>query len=33
MPDADAFLTWLWLPWHFGLAWLSAGAELMMGMR
>jgi len=31
MPDADAFLTWLWLPTHFTLAWLCAGADLMIG--
>jgi hypothetical protein len=33
MPDTGAFLTWLWLPVHFHLAWLSAGADLMMGKR
>jgi hypothetical protein len=33
MPDADALMTWLWLPVHFNLAWLSAGADLMMGRR
>lgn len=29
MPDTDAFLTWLFLPTHFALGWLAAGADLM----
>lgn len=33
MPNPDAFLTWLFLPLHFTMAWLSAGAEMMTGAR
>ena len=33
MPDTDAFLTWLFLPTHFALGWLAAGAGLMVGKR
>ena len=33
MPDTDAFLTWLWLPVNFHLAWLAAGADLMTGAK
>jgi hypothetical protein len=31
MPNADAFLTWLFLPVHFTLGWFAAGIDLMAG--
>jgi hypothetical protein len=29
MPNADAFLTWLWLPTHFSLGWFASGFGLL----
>lgn len=33
MPDPNAVLTWLFLPAHFGLAWMAAGFDLMTGAK
>lgn len=33
MPNPEVVLTWLFLPAHFGLAWMAAGFDLMTGAK